>query len=132
MTAPDGDRWKIDGALLRRADTSPNAIPFLSRFSLSRLNSFDLATLTLFATLLVLVVLTFRVYAVTNDEWVQHHYGELILNYYKSGFTDRALFHCDNTYFWPAVHAQSAQLYTNTVSNNDFRGFGGPQGMVGA
>ncbi len=46
--------------------------------------------------------------------------------------TDRALFHCDNTYFWPAVHARSAPLYTNTVSNTAFRGFGGPQGMVGA
>ena len=28
--------------------------------------------------------------------------------------------------------AQSAPLYTNTVSNTAFRGFGGPQGMVGA
>ncbi|MBB5702290.1 xanthine dehydrogenase large subunit [Ochrobactrum daejeonense] len=45
---------------------------------------------------------------------------------------DRALFHCDNAYFYPAVHAQSAPLYTNTVSNTAFRGFGGPQGMVGA
>ncbi|MFN3765546.1 MAG: xanthine dehydrogenase molybdopterin binding subunit [Aliihoeflea sp.] len=46
--------------------------------------------------------------------------------------TDRALFHCDNAYFYPAVHAQSAPLYTNTVSNTAFRGFGGPQGMMGA
>ena len=46
--------------------------------------------------------------------------------------TDRALFHCDNTYFYPAVQAKSAPLYTNTVSNTAFRGFGGPQGMVGA
>lgn len=46
--------------------------------------------------------------------------------------TDRALFHCDNAYFWPAVQARSAPLYTNTVSNTAFRGFGGPQGMVGA
>ncbi|HWK64738.1 MAG TPA: xanthine dehydrogenase molybdopterin binding subunit [Rhizobiaceae bacterium] len=46
--------------------------------------------------------------------------------------TDRALFHCDNAYFYPAVHARSAPLYTNTVSNTAFRGFGGPQGMVGA
>ncbi|UWF66882.1 MULTISPECIES: xanthine dehydrogenase molybdopterin binding subunit [unclassified Brucella] len=45
---------------------------------------------------------------------------------------DRALFHCDNAYFYPAVHAQSAPLYTNTVSNTAFRGFGGPQGMAGA
>ena len=34
--------------------------------------------------------------------------------------TDRALFHCDNAYFWPAVHARSAPLYTNTVSNTAF------------
>lgn len=46
--------------------------------------------------------------------------------------TDRALFHCDNTYFYPAVRASSAPLYTNTLSNTAFRGFGGPQGMVGA
>jgi len=46
--------------------------------------------------------------------------------------TDRALFHCDNAYFWPAVRAVSAPFYTNTVSNTAFRGFGGPQGMVGA
>ncbi|MEO4000526.1 xanthine dehydrogenase molybdopterin binding subunit [Mesorhizobium sp. CAU 1732] len=46
--------------------------------------------------------------------------------------TDRALFHCDNAYFWPSVKAVSAPLYTNTVSNTAFRGFGGPQGMVGA
>ena len=46
--------------------------------------------------------------------------------------TDRALFHCDNAYFWPAIRAQSAPFYTNTVSNTAFRGFGGPQGMVGA
>ncbi|MFC5385047.1 xanthine dehydrogenase molybdopterin binding subunit [Aquamicrobium segne] len=45
---------------------------------------------------------------------------------------DRALFHCDNAYFFPHVHAKSALLYTNTVSNTAFRGFGGPQGMVGA
>jgi xanthine dehydrogenase large subunit len=45
--------------------------------------------------------------------------------------TDRALFHCDNAYFLPAVKAVSAPLYTNTVSNTAFRGFGGPQGMVG-
>ncbi|MFN3548864.1 MAG: xanthine dehydrogenase molybdopterin binding subunit [Mesorhizobium sp.] len=45
--------------------------------------------------------------------------------------TDRALFHCDNAYYYPAVKAQSAPLYTNTVSNTAFRGFGGPQGIVG-
>ncbi|TPW26626.1 xanthine dehydrogenase molybdopterin binding subunit [Pararhizobium mangrovi] len=45
--------------------------------------------------------------------------------------TDRALFHCDNAYYYPAVTAVSAPLFTNTVSNTAFRGFGGPQGLVG-
>ena len=46
--------------------------------------------------------------------------------------TDRALFHMDNCYFYPAVRARSEPLLTHTVSNTAFRGFGGPQGMVGA
>ena len=46
--------------------------------------------------------------------------------------TDRALFHCDNAYWYPAVEASSQPLYTNTVSNTAFRGFGGPQGIIGA
>lgn len=46
--------------------------------------------------------------------------------------TDRALFHMDNCYFYPAVRGRSEPLRTNTVSNTAFRGFGGPQGMVGA
>jgi xanthine dehydrogenase large subunit len=45
--------------------------------------------------------------------------------------TDRALFHADNCYFYPDVRLRSEPLRTNTVSNTAFRGFGGPQGMVG-
>jgi len=46
--------------------------------------------------------------------------------------TDRALFHCDNAYWYPAVRVNSLPLYTNTVSNTAFRGFGGPQGLIAA
>lgn len=46
--------------------------------------------------------------------------------------TDRALFHADNAYFYPAVRVTSEPWRTHTVSNTAFRGFGGPQGMVGA
>ena len=46
--------------------------------------------------------------------------------------TDRALFHMDNCYWYPAVRAVSQPLKTNTCSNTAFRGFGGPQGMVAA
>lgn len=45
--------------------------------------------------------------------------------------TDRALFHADNAYFYPHVKLTSQPLKTNTVSNTAYRGFGGPQGMVG-
>ncbi|UYQ73257.1 xanthine dehydrogenase molybdopterin binding subunit [Pelagibacterium flavum] len=45
--------------------------------------------------------------------------------------TDRALFHADNAYYYPNVRLKSEPLKTNTVSNTAFRGFGGPQGMVG-
>lgn len=45
--------------------------------------------------------------------------------------TDRALFHADNAYFYPHVKLASQPLKTNTVSNTAYRGFGGPQGMLG-
>ncbi len=46
--------------------------------------------------------------------------------------TDRALFHADNCYYYPVVRLVSEPWRTHTVSNTAFRGFGGPQGMVGA
>ncbi len=46
--------------------------------------------------------------------------------------TDRTLFHADNCYFYPHVLLKSEPFKTNTVSNTAFRGFGGPQGMMGA
>ncbi|MCC0023344.1 MAG: xanthine dehydrogenase molybdopterin binding subunit [Hyphomicrobiaceae bacterium] len=45
--------------------------------------------------------------------------------------TDRALFHADNAYYYPAVLLKSKPLRTNTVSNTAYRGFGGPQGLIG-
>ncbi len=44
---------------------------------------------------------------------------------------DRAMLHADNAYFIPAIRIESHRLRTNTQSNTAFRGFGGPQGMVG-
>jgi xanthine dehydrogenase large subunit len=46
------------------------------------------------------------------------------------GVNDRAMFHADNAYYYPAVSIKSRRLRTNTVSNTAFRGFGGPQGMM--
>lgn len=44
---------------------------------------------------------------------------------------DRAMFHADNTYYLANARITSYRCKTNTVSNTAFRGFGGPQGMVG-
>ena len=44
---------------------------------------------------------------------------------------DRAMFHSDNAYYLPNVSITSYRCKTNTVSNTAFRGFGGPQGMMG-
>ena len=44
---------------------------------------------------------------------------------------DRAMLHADNAYYLPAVRIISHRLKTNTQSATAFRGFGGPQGMVG-
>ena len=44
---------------------------------------------------------------------------------------DRAMLHADNAYDLPHVKITSHRLKTNTQSATAFRGFGGPQGMVG-
>ncbi len=46
------------------------------------------------------------------------------------GVNDRAMFHCDNAYYYANVDITSNRVKTNTVSNTAFRGFGGPQGVV--
>ncbi|MEM1147375.1 MAG: xanthine dehydrogenase molybdopterin binding subunit, partial [Pseudomonadota bacterium] len=44
---------------------------------------------------------------------------------------DRAMFHSDNCYYLGTAEITSHRFRTNTVSNTAFRGFGGPQGMLG-
>jgi len=44
---------------------------------------------------------------------------------------DRAMLHADNAYAIPAMRIESHRLRTNTQSATAFRGFGGPQGMLG-
>ncbi|WP_323008710.1 xanthine dehydrogenase molybdopterin binding subunit [Paracoccus sp. (in: a-proteobacteria)] len=76
-------------------------------------------------------------YAVGYDETGKIHAVDADF-YARCGFsadlsgpvTDRALFHADNAYYYPAVELRSHPLKTNTCSNTAFRGFGGPQGVV--
>ena len=44
---------------------------------------------------------------------------------------DRAMLHADNAYFLPLVRIVSHRLRTNLCSFTAFRGFGGPQGLIG-
>ena len=44
---------------------------------------------------------------------------------------DRAMLHADNAYHLENVRIESHRLRTNTQSATAFRGFGGPQGMLG-
>ncbi len=48
----------------------------------------------------------------------------------SDAIVDRAMFHCDNCYYLPAVTIDGLRCKTHTVSNTAFRGFGGPQGMI--
>jgi xanthine dehydrogenase large subunit len=44
---------------------------------------------------------------------------------------DRAMLHADNAYHLPDIRITSHRLRTNTQSATAYRGFGGPQGIVG-
>jgi xanthine dehydrogenase large subunit len=48
----------------------------------------------------------------------------------SDAIVDRAMFHIDNAYHYPAMRVLGQRCKTNTVSNTAFRGFGGPQGML--
>ncbi len=50
----------------------------------------------------------------------------------SDAIVDRAMFHCDNGYFYPAAKIAGHRCFTNTVSNTAYRGFGGPQGLLTA
>lgn len=50
----------------------------------------------------------------------------------SDAIVDRAMFHCDNAYYLPAVLIDGLRCKTHTVSATAFRGFGGPQGMITA
>ena len=68
-----------------------------------------------------------RLKAASFDQIVRCGYSKDL----SGAIADRAMFHADNAYRLPAARIRSRRLKTHTVSNTAFRGFGGPQGMVG-
>jgi hypothetical protein len=83
--------------MLSRPAFPPHA--FL-RTRCERFDPFDLASALLLAALTAAALLLFRHYAISNDEEVQHRYGELIIAYYASGFTDTRVFTFGNLYLY--------------------------------
>jgi Dolichyl-phosphate-mannose-protein mannosyltransferase len=88
------------------------------RSSAGRLDPFDLAFALLLAVLVALVLATFKQYAVSNDEGLQNHYGELILAYYRSGFADKSAFGYDNLYLYGGLFDIIAVLISHVLPFN--------------
>lgn len=84
--------------------------PAWLRGRLAACDRYDLASMALFAALIVLVFTTFASYAITNDEAVQQRYGEMIVAYYASGLKDRSLFHFVNLYLYGGLFDVTAVL----------------------
>jgi len=78
-------------------------------------DGFDIAAWLLIAALLIAALLTFRDYAISNDEEVQHRYGELILSYYASGMTDRTVFAYKNLYLYGGLFDVVAILLSRVL-----------------
>ncbi|GAB4069167.1 glycosyltransferase family 39 protein [Ancylobacter sonchi] len=57
-------------------------------------------SLALFAGLTAWVLMVFRDYGISNDEPVQHTYGQLLWQWYGSGFKDDRAFHYINLYLY--------------------------------
>jgi len=67
---------------------------------LAAFESYDLLTGGILLALAITALFTFKDYAISNDEGVQHHYGELIIAYYRSGLAVRDLFTFQNLYLY--------------------------------
>ena len=48
----------------------------------------------------------------------------------SDAIVDRAMFHVDNSYYYPRAKIVGNRCKTNTMSHTAYRGFGGPQGMI--
>ena len=63
-------------------------------------NVYKRLSYALFGALAIFILLTFKQYGISNDEQVQHVYGQLLLKFYSSGFTDQSAFIYKNLYLY--------------------------------
>ncbi|MFZ9642565.1 MAG: glycosyltransferase family 39 protein [Candidatus Methylopumilus sp.] len=63
-------------------------------------NLYKRLSYALFGALSIFILLTFKQYGISNDEQVQHVYGQLLLKFYSSGFVDQSAFSYKNLYLY--------------------------------
>lgn len=63
-------------------------------------NLFKRLSYALFSALAIFILVTYKQYGISNDEQVQHIYGQLLLKFYSSGFTDQSAFTYKNLYLY--------------------------------
>ena len=85
-----------------------------------QINPWDVPGSILLIALVLIAMYTIRDYAVSNDEGVQHHYGTLILAYYRSWFTNRSVFHFDNLYLYGGLFDIIAVALSNLLPLNPY------------
>jgi hypothetical protein len=82
---------------------------------IGRIDAHDIATVVLIAALVVIALCTFRDYAISNDEGVQHRYGELIIAYYSSGLKADGVFSFQNLYLYGGLFDIAAILLSHLI-----------------
>ena len=75
----------------------------------------DRISVCVFSGLCVVAIAVLRDYGISNDEEVQHRYGELILAYYASGFADVSLFSYKNLYLYGGLFDIIAALLAKVL-----------------
>ena len=74
--------------------------------------------LVLLAACALFVLLTFAQHGISNDEEVQHVYGRLLVDFYTSGFADRAAFEYKNLYLYGGLFDLVAAVLERFVPVN--------------
>lgn len=86
----------------------------------SRWDIHDVLTCLLLIAVTIIALLTVKDYAVSNDEPIQHQYGELIVAYYASGMTLRDVFSFENLYLYGGLFDLVAVLLAKIIPVDPF------------
>ena len=79
-------------------------------------NGYDKLAALLLLGLMLLVLATFRVYGISNDEEAQSVYGHKLLSFYLSGFADQSAFHYKNLFLYGGLFDLVAALIDPLLS----------------